>query len=132
MQTAEMMATHPDVKGQVSSKLIEVIDAAYACADTCTACVDACLAEQMVADLRQCIRLNLDCADVCLTCARLATRRTGTNEQLMRQMLDACVIACGLCRDECARHASAHEHCRLCADACLRCVGACKLARDTM
>jgi hypothetical protein len=132
MQTREMIATHPDVRGSVDEALIEAIDAAYACAQTCTSCADACIAEEMVAQLRQCIRLNLDCADVCAATATLANRRTGSNEEVIRKMLDACITACRLCGEECQRHATKHEHCRICAESCRRCETACQNALRTM
>jgi len=128
MQTEQMIATHPDVRGRVNHDLITAIDEMYACAQACTSCADACLAEAMVAELRQCIRLNLDCADVCAATATIANRRTGSNEDVIRTMLDACIQACALCGAECRRHASMHEHCRICAEACQRCEGACDLA----
>jgi hypothetical protein len=132
MQTKEMIATHPDVRGNVNQVLIDAIDAASACAQTCTSCADACLAEAMVAQLRQCVRLNLDCADVCDAFARLGSRRTGSNEEVIRKLLDACISACRLCAEECERHASKHEHCRVCAESCRQCESACQNARRTM
>jgi len=132
MQTKEMIATHPDVRGNVNQALIDAIDAAYACAQTCTSCADACLAEEMVAQLRQCIRLNLDCADVCDAFATLGSRRTGSNEEVIRKLLDACITACRLCGQECQRHASSHEHCRVCAESCRRCEAACQSALRSM
>jgi hypothetical protein len=132
MHTKEMIASHPDVKGSVNQALIEAINESYACAETCTSCADACLAEQMVAELRQCIRLNLDCADVCAATATVANRRTGSNEEVIRKMLDACIMACRLCGQECERHAKHHEHCRICAEACRRCETACQAALRSM
>lgn len=132
MHTHEMIATHPDVRGNVNEALINAIEEAYDCAQTCTSCADACLAEETVAQLRQCIRLNHDCADVCFTMATLASRRTGSNEEVIRKMLDACITACRLCGAECERHASHHEHCRICAEACVRCEKACADALRTM
>ena len=132
MQTKEMIATHPDVRGSVNQELIEAIDAAYACAQTCTSCADACLAEQTVAELRQCIRFNLDCADVCAATATLGNRRTGSNEEVIRKMLDACIAACRICGAECQRHAATHEHCRICADSCRECEAACQGALRSM
>ena len=132
MHTKEMIATHPDVKGSVNQALITAIDEMYACAQTCTSCADACLAEEMVAELRECIRLNLDCADVCAATATLSNRRTGSNEEVIRKMLDACVTACRLCGAECERHAKQHEHCRICAEACRQCESACQNALRTM
>ena len=132
MQTQQMIATHPDVKGDVNRALIEAIEAAYACAQTCTSCADACVAEDMVTQLRQCIRLNLDCADVCAATAAVASRRTGSNEEVIRMMLEACVTACRVCGEECGRHASKHEHCRICAEACQQCGTRCRSAIDSM
>jgi hypothetical protein len=100
----------------------------HACAQACTSCADGCLAEQRVTALRQCIRLNLDCADVCAATASLATRRTGSDEEVVRKMFNACITACRLCGEECQRHASHHEHCRICADACRTCEAACQQA----
>lgn len=132
MHTREVIASHPDVRGSVNQSLLTVIDEAYACAQACTSCADACLAEEMVAQLRQCIRLNLDCADVCAATATLANRRTGSNEDVIRKMLDACVTACHVCAEECQRHASKHEHCRICAESCRRCEATCQEALRTI
>lgn len=132
MHTHEIIAAHPDVRGTVNKALIAAIDEMYACAQACTSCADGCLAEQRVAELRQCIRLNLDCADVCAATATLAIRRTGSDEEVVRKMFDACITACRLCGEECQRHASHHEHCRICAAACRQCEAACQEALRSM
>ncbi|WP_119677976.1 four-helix bundle copper-binding protein [Indioceanicola profundi] len=132
MHAREMIATHPDVKGNINEALIRCIEECYDCAQTCTSCADACLAEEMVQNLRQCIRLNLDCADVCAATGSVATRRTGSNEGLIRSMLEACATACKLCGDECEKHAGMHEHCRICAESCRRCEQACRAALQSM
>lgn len=77
MLAREMISTHPDTKGKPSDALVHCVEECFNCAQTCTACADACLAEPMVDRLRQCIRLNLDCADVCAATGKLASRRTG-------------------------------------------------------
>lgn len=128
MQAREMISTHPQVKGNVNDKLIQCIEDGYACAQTCTSCADACLAEDMVKDLTQCIRYNLDCADICAVSGAIATRRTGSNEETICRTLEACATACRLCGAECESHASKHEHCRICAEACRRCEQSCKAA----
>ena len=71
MQVQEMLSTHPKMRGQSNDLLIRCIEECYSCAQSCTACADACLAEDMVKSLTQCIRLNLDCADVCNITGRL-------------------------------------------------------------
>ena len=132
MHAHSMISTHPDVRGQTNDTLIRCIEACYDCAQTCTSCADACLAEKMVEELRQCIRLNLDCADVCGATGSVATRRTGGNEEIIRPMLMACAEACLRCGDECERHAAKHQHCRVCAEACRRCEQACRDALGTV
>ena len=132
MHAHEMISTHPAVRGHADAALIRCIEECYSCAQTCTSCADACLAEDMARQLTQCIRMNLDCADVCNITGRLATRRTGSDEELLRRMLDTCAAACRLCADECEKHAKQHEHCRICADACRSCMQACiEAARST-
>lgn len=128
MHAHEMIRTHPHVKGNANDALIRCIEECYDCAQVCISCADACLGESMVSQLTQCIRLNMDCADVCATTGKVATRRTGSNEEVIRHMLDACMAACRLCGDECDRHAAQHAHCGICAEACRRCEQSCQQA----
>ena len=65
MHAQEIISTHPQVHGQTNDALIRCIEECYSCAQTCTSCADACLAEDNIKSLTQCIRLDLDCADVC-------------------------------------------------------------------
>ncbi|MDT0165436.1 four-helix bundle copper-binding protein [Actinotalea sp. AC32] len=126
MQTTAMLESHPDGAPFDTDLLARAIDAAVECAQTCTACADSCLAEDMVADLRRCIRTDLDCADVCDATARVLSRATSPDLALVRAQLQACVTACKTCGDECEQHAGMHEHCRVCAEACRRCEEACR------
>jgi hypothetical protein len=132
MHAMQMISTHPEVRGNTNDTLIRCIEECYDCAQICVSCADACLAEPMVVELRQCIRLDLDCADVCAATGRLASRRTGSNEHLLRAMLEACAEACRLCGKECQAHASRHEHCAICAESCRRCEQACSAAAETI
>jgi hypothetical protein len=125
MYAREMLSTHPDVKGNISEPLIACIEHCYSCAQTCTSCADACIAEEMVAQLRQCIRLNLDCADICIATGSLASRHVGSNQELLRSVIEACAHACRVCAEECEKHAAHHAHCKVCAQECRRCEQAC-------
>ena len=121
-----MLQTHP-APATVDRRLLEAcITACGECAQTCAACADACLAEQQVAELRRCIRLNLDCADVCDATGRVLLRQTEPDWGLIRSQLEACAQACRVCGEECERHAGHHEHCRVCAESCRRCAQACE------
>jgi hypothetical protein len=132
MHALEIISTHPHVRGNTNDALIRCIEECYDCAQTCTSCADACIGEDMVKDLRQCIRACLDCADLCAVTGAVATRRTGSNEDVIRRMLEVCEVACRLCAAECERHAGHHEHCRICGDACRRCERACNEARQSI
>ena len=132
MYAHQMISTHPHVKGNVNKALIESIEECYSCAQACTSCADACLGEPMVQQLTQCIRLNLDCADICSATGSVSTRRSGSNQESIRSMLRACADICVLCGEECRRHAAAHAHCRICADACMACAQSCERALESM
>jgi uncharacterized protein DUF326 len=124
--TAQMMETYPKEITLDRAKLAATITELLACSETCTACADACLSEDMVTELAKCIRTCMDCADICDTTARVLTRHTGYDANISRTLLEACAMACQTCGDECARHADMHEHCRICAEACRRCEQACR------
>jgi Domain of Unknown Function (DUF326) len=132
MHAQQIISTHPRVRGSTNDALVRCIEECYDCSQVCTACADACLGEDKVKDLTQCIRLCLDCADVCAATGSLASRRTGANEILLKTMLDACAQACQLCGEECTKHASMHQHCKVCAEACKRCEQACRTASSTV
>ena len=126
MRTTEMFATHPASTDLDQEVLVRAIESLVECAQACTTCADACLSEDMVADLRTCIRSNLDCADSCSTAARILSRSTGYDADVTRAHLEAVIVACRRCGDACEQHASMHAHCRICADACRKCEFACR------
>ena len=79
-----------------------------------------------------CIRLCLDCADICTATAAVTSRQTEYHADVTRPLLEACVAICRNCADECERHARMHEHCRVCAEACRRCEQACRELLDAI
>ena len=126
-QLSRMLETHPRA-AQATDDVAAVgraLKALVACAHTCTSCADACLGEDGVAELTRCIRLNLDCADICEATARVLSRRTDTDLDLVRGQLESCAVACRACAAECESHADHMEHCRICAESCRACAEAC-------
>jgi hypothetical protein len=123
---AQAMIARPASGVEPPPGLVHCIEACFDCMQACIACADACLSEDSVADLRQCIRLDLDCADICAAAGALASRGLGPNEAVFRLLLEGCAEACRVCGDECERHAVNHAHCRICADACRICERACR------
>lgn len=124
--TLHMLRNSPANTAVEPGLLAEVVDALINCSETCTACADACLSEGSVATLTRCISLNLDCADVCATTARVLSRNTDTDVEISRTLLKACVVACRESERECARHAEHHGHCQICAETCLVCLDNCE------
>lgn len=127
MKTTEMFETYPKSTYVDRALLARVIDTVVECSQACTACADACLSENGVADLRRCIRANLDCADICDATARALWRQTGYDANVSRALLEACIAACAACMDECVQYASEYQYCRVCAEACRACEAACRV-----
>jgi hypothetical protein len=125
MLVREMINSHPAVHGRSADALLRCIERCYGCAQSCASCADACLGETHVGDLVQCIRLNLDCADICAATGAVASRRTGTNMEVVHGLISTCAAACRACGEECRKHAEMHEHCRICAEACEACAESC-------
>ena len=128
MSIAKMIAAYPDVSGNLNESLATAVRHAMFCTAICTSCADACSAEEM--DMRQCVRTCMDCADVCDATFKLATRRTGSNEAVLKAMLEVCARVCDACAEECGRHEE--EHCRLCAEMCRECARDCRAAAETI
>jgi hypothetical protein len=106
--------------------LADTIDALNDCAQTCIAAADWDLSEEDLPEMVRCIRLCLDCVDVCTATVRVISRASTTETGTVDPLLRACVASCDSCGDECERHAQEHEHCRICAEACRRCQRACQ------
>jgi hypothetical protein len=80
-----------------------------------------------VQELAKCIRLNLDCVDVCATTGRVVSRQTEYDANVTRAVLQACIAACSSCGDECEIQGNqGMEHCQVCAEECHGCEQACR------
>ena len=127
MSLPEMISRHPHVQDE-TEELILAARHAMLCSLFCTSCADACVAEMADSkmDMSQCIRNCLDCADICTSTARLGTRRTAQNIDLLRAQLELCIKACETCAEECEKHDN--EHCAWCAKMCRECADDCRKA----
>lgn len=121
----QMVLTHPRTTQLDVGALTACIEACVDCAQTCTACADACLAEPDLPLLLRCLRLTLDCADICDTTGRVLSRQTEPEWGLVRSQLEVCATACRTCGAACAQHAGQLQHGRVCAEACRRGEAAC-------
>jgi hypothetical protein len=123
----QMLDTYPRELNVDKALLARCIDACYLCDEACTQCADACLSEQgKVESLVKCIRLNLDCADICAATGRVVSRQIEYDANVTRAQIEACIAACRSSADECEEHARhGMEHCRVCAEECRVCEQAC-------
>ena len=122
----QMLDTYPRDFNLDAGVLAATIDSLSDCVQACAADADADLSEPNVAELVKCIRLCLECTDVCGATAAVVSRLAEYDANVIVPLLEACVAICKSCGDECERHARMHEHCRVCTEACRRCERACR------
>jgi hypothetical protein len=114
--------------------LTSVINALNECAYACAIDIDEDLAELGIGnvEMERCVRLCLNCADICTTAAGVLRRRAVLEVDVSIPLLDSCLAICISCGDECQIHAPMHEHCRLCGESCRRCEEACRTLLTAM
>lgn len=91
-----------------------------ACIKSCDYCANACLNENHVQEMVDCMRANHVCAEVCSALHQLLVMDYSEVEELVKY----CIKVSGDCADECEKHEN--EACRKCAKACRDCVAACE------
>jgi hypothetical protein len=91
------------------------------CASTCHHCSIACLEETQVHMLVNCIRLDMDCAQICEVAAAFISRSSKHAKHILKECLEICIQ----CENECRKHEHM-EHCKRCADSCHKCADACR------
>jgi len=121
----QLLDTYPRTISIDANLLAATIDALGDCAQSCTADTDADLSEDNLAEMVKCIRLCLNCTDICTATAGILSRLAEYDADATRPLLEACAATCKSCGDECERHAHM-PHCRICAEACRRCEQACR------
>ncbi|MDW8845995.1 four-helix bundle copper-binding protein [Erwinia sp. MMLR14_017] len=98
----------------------ECIDACYLCATACDNCAASCLKEENLEMMRDCIRLDMQCANIC----RLSAQFMALDSESAKKLCAVCAEICQQCGDECGKHQ--HDHCQQCAKACHACAEACR------
>lgn len=126
----EMLASHPKSDGG-SEALATLVDAASDCELICQICADACANSEAAAQLGACMRLDVDCAEVCHTAAVVFARLPIAETEFAAALLQTLIVVTERCEEECNKHGEDHEHCRLCALACSRCARAARALRES-
>src|SRR5207248_2223137 len=102
-------------------KFQSCIDACYECATECKHCENTCLDEKDVKKLVHCIKLNSDCATMCV----LSAKMMAGGSEFANRLCILCAEVCDACADECEKHAHM-DHCRNCAKVCRSCAKKCR------
>mgnify|MGYP002396118569 CR=1 FL=1 len=98
----------------------ELLENLTNCAIACENCLDACLDEDDVKKMVECIRTDRDAAKLCFTTASVLASNSPQADALVRQ----CEEVVHACAVECEKHEM--DHCQECAQACRNCEEACK------
>ena len=98
----------------------QLLQTLHECMAACNHCFDACLKEDHVQMMTECIRLDRECADICNYLEQAITRGT----PFLSELAAVCAKICEACGNECKKHD--HDHCQKCAEACFKCAEACK------
>jgi hypothetical protein len=85
----QMLDTDPRDFNIDAGVLATTIDALNDCTQACAADAAADLSEQNVAEMVKCIRLCLDCTDVCAATAGVLSRHTEDDSNVTRPLLEA-------------------------------------------
>ena len=130
--TKQMLDTYQRTFNIDATVLAVAINALGDCAQACAVDVTADLSEHDLGEMVKCIRLCLDCVDVCTAAVGITSRLAQSDDTVIKPLLEASVASCRSCGDECERHAQMHEHCQVCAEACRRCENACRELIDAI
>lgn len=104
----------------------ECIDACIECMNTCNYSYVSSLKEYDLASLRESIRLDRECADICSFAVQAMTRQSPFVAEILRLCAEIC--------ERCAEERSKHQHnlCQECIAACRNAALACRLISDAV
>ncbi|CAM4250243.1 four-helix bundle copper-binding protein [Saccharibacillus endophyticus] len=98
----------------------ECIDACIRCMNVCNVSYVSSLKGLDIFELRECLRLDRECADLCGVAIQAMTR----NSPFVAEICELVAKACDACADECMKHK--HEHCQECVEVCRECASICR------
>lgn len=101
----------------------ELVKILAECVSTCNHCFSACLREDDVKMMANCIRLDKECAEVCCFTILMFHK-----SEFVGKCLDLCEEVCKACAEECGKYP--HEHCKQCAAKCKECAEKCSEFRN--
>lgn len=128
----EMMGAMPAadmMPGMDVSMMEQCMEACSAAMEAATMCADACGGME---GMGRCAAMCADTADVAMATMRMMMRPMGYDTDAMAAMMHACMTMGAACAAECSSHADVHDHCRICEQACVAMVDACRAMTTAM
>src|SRR6266567_5367278 len=93
----QMLDTYPSTFNVDADVLAATVDALNDCAQACAADTAADLSEHNVTEMIKCIRLCLDCGDICTATAGVTSRQAEYDANVATPLLEACAAICKSC-----------------------------------
>ena len=98
----------------------ELAEKLAACQIACNYCFNACLNEEHMHMMVECIKTDKACAEICGTTLSLVA----SESKFAKDFVALCADVCNKCADVCVKHPA--DHCQECARACRECAEACE------
>jgi len=129
-QTSEKMMTMMPMEMAVDMKLMQqCIEACAAAEQAATMCADAAMGGDGMGKMTS---MCANTADMANTMMRMMMRPAGYDMSTMMAMLEATMMMCRACADECMMHAEMSDHCKMCAEVCMNAAMACESLKASM
>ncbi|EPY2276410.1 four-helix bundle copper-binding protein [Clostridium sporogenes] len=103
-----------------TDKFQKCIDECNRCAQACYECFKACLDEPDVGARKNCIKILVECAQMC----EMSSGIMSMNGQFAKEHCQLCATICDKCAQECEMFKD--DHCQKCAQECHTCANECR------
>ncbi len=117
-QSLKTLKAHPKENSIDYKQLHKTIQYLNDCHTGCISCADACISLDRIRELRHCIRLCEDTADILKATASILSRQTDPDWETIRSQIHACTTAARNCGNECEEHSEKYQFCLSCAEIC--------------
>ena len=104
----------------VANDYQKCIDACNRCAQACYECFEACLSEADVRARTKCIKMLVECAQMC----QMSAAGMASNGRFIKEHCNLCATVCDACAQECNMFKD--QHCKQCAQECRTCAQECR------
>lgn len=104
----------------VDQQFEDCMQACWSCVSACNEVYDACLKEENVTEMGDCIRVTIECAQSCAYAAEAISRHSMFSEEICA----LCAVVCEACGSECQKYEE--DPYKKCSTAALACAKQCR------